>query len=180
MTKGKSSVAILCLFSFGLGAPFVAAQAASRGRAPGGPTVTRLVQLFTRLETEWMDAARRKDETALGRFLADDYELRASARPGEPIPRAEWLQGAMAPDNVHSFTISQMAVRELGGVALVSFLYHEDSGAAGKDGGSSFFVVDAWVEREGVWEVKARYANPLERPTGPGNGMKMGEDTTPK
>src|SRR5262249_45250640 len=76
VTVRMTNVSILLLPALGLGGFLLHAQAPPTGRAPGGPTVTRLVQMFTGLETEWMEAARRKDRAALERFLADDYELR--------------------------------------------------------------------------------------------------------
>ena len=162
MSKMKPSILILGLLSLCSKAPFAGAQAAS-----SGPTVTRLVQLFTRLETEWMDASRRKDQAALEGFLADDYELRSAARPGQPIPRGDWLQGALNRENLHSFTIGQMAVRELGDVALVSFVYHREIDLGGKNRTADLFVVDAWLQKDGAWKVKARYASPLEGRPGP-------------
>src|SRR5262249_53311661 len=169
-----TNVSILLLPALGLGGFLLHAQAPPTGRAPGGPTVTRLVQMFTGLETEWMEAARRKDRAALERFLADDYELRTSARPGEPIPPEEWLQTAMDRYNLRSFTIGQMAVRELGDAALVSFLYRQEAELEGRDRSGDFFVVDAWVRTDGVWKVKARYAGPVEGRPLPGSGKKTG------
>jgi ketosteroid isomerase-like protein len=170
MPRMKLSVPLLCLISLSWEAPPVGAQAAPAG----GPIVTRLVQLFTRLETEWMDAARRKDRAALEGFLADDYELRSAARPGQPIPRADWLQGALSRENLHSFAIGQMAVRELGDVALVSFVYHREIDLGGKDRTADLFVVDAWVQKDGVWKVKARYASPMEGRPSAGSGTSEG------
>jgi ketosteroid isomerase-like protein len=165
---------ILFLIAWGVAGPLVHAQAPPTGRAPGGPTVTRLVQMFTGLETEWMDAARRRDKAALERFLADDYELRISSLPGEPIPREEWLQAAMNRYNLRSFTIGQMAVRELGDAALVSFLYSQEADVEGRDRSGDFFVIDAWVQKDGVWKVKARYAGPVEGRPLPGSAKKTG------
>lgn len=143
---------------------------------PGGvgriPTVTRLVQLFTGLETEWLDAVRRKDEAVLGRLLADDFELRNGASPGEPVPRADWLHDAIGRGDPRSFVVSRMAVRELGDVAIVSFLCAPESG----DGREALFVVDAWVRKDGQWTVKARYAAPAAVRPAPPSGKKTGAE----
>ena len=60
-----------------------------------------------------------------------------------------------------------MAVRELGDVALVSFVYHREIDLGGKDRTADLFVVDAWAQKDGAWKVKARYASPLEGRSGP-------------
>jgi hypothetical protein len=111
------------------------------------PTVSRLVVLFSRLETEWMEAARRGDGPTLDRLVADDFEVRRAEAPAAPTPRAEWLtatRGAAVP------AVSQMAVRALGDVAVVSFRGVGDSGSAA-------FVVDLWLQRGGDWQIAARY-----------------------
>jgi hypothetical protein len=127
----------------------LAAVAASAQDSPSSriPTVSRLVQLFSRLEAEWMDAARRGDGPTLDRLVADDFEVRPAEAPGTPTPRAEWLattRSAAVP------AISQMAVRALGDVAVVSFR------AVGGPG-STAFMVDLWVQRGGSWQIAARY-----------------------
>jgi hypothetical protein len=69
-----------------------------------------------------------------------------------------------------------MAVRDLGDVALVSLLYTQDADVEGRDRSGDFFVVDAWLRRNGVWKVKARYAGPVEGRPAPGSGKKTGRD----
>ena len=170
-----AGVAILGILVGGGGDAVLGGQAPS-GRAPGGPTVTRLVQLFTGLETEWAEAVRRKDHAALERLLDDDYELRVSAQPGEPIPREEWLDTAMNRFGLRSFSIGQMAVRDLRDVALVSFRYSQEADVDGRDQSGDFFVVDAWVRKDGAWRVKARYAGPVEERSAPGSSRKTGDD----
>jgi hypothetical protein len=115
--------------------------------------VSRLVLQFSRLEGEWMEAAKRGDGPTLDRLVADDFEVRRGESPGVPAPRAEWL---MAAPHAPVPAVSQMAVRALGDVAVVSF-------RAGTDSGVASFVVDLWVQRAGDWKVAARYESAAHR-----------------
>jgi Domain of unknown function (DUF4440) len=115
------------------------------------PTVSRLVQLFSRLEVEWMEAASRGDAKVLAGLVADDFEARSAKAPGVPTPRAEWLaaaRGVAAPEP------SDIAVRALGDVAIVSCRMTRD--------GHHTFVVDVWLESQKSWKVVARYATGSE------------------
>lgn len=113
------------------------------------PTVSRLVQLFSSLEIEWMEAASRGDASALAKLVADDFEGRNDQAPGVPTPRAEFLAAARG---VAAPTPSEMAVRALGDVAVVSCRMRR-----GDERGP--FVVDVWVRTGGGWKVVARYAS---------------------
>ena len=114
------------------------------------PTVTRLVQLFSTLESELMTAVQKGDSAAIDKMLADDFELRSGAMPGTPTPRAEWLQRshgqAAAP-------IEQMAVHDYGSAAVVSYLWKR--GAR-----HDVFIVDVWGKSGDAWKLSARYASP--------------------
>lgn len=114
------------------------------------PTVTRLVQIFSTLESELMAAVQKGDTTAIDKMLADDFELRSGAMPGMPTPRAEWLrhsQGqAVAP-------IDQMAVHDYGSAAVVSYLWKR--GAR-----HDVFIVDVWGKSGEAWKLSVRYASP--------------------
>jgi hypothetical protein len=116
------------------------------------PTVTRLVKLFLDLEAELLLAQLNKDRAALERRLVDDFEMRSAARPGEPIPRADWLTQALE-HKPPPMEIEQMAVHDEGTVALVSFLLRpHDTKLA------PTFVVDTWSRIGDEWRLKTRYA----------------------
>ncbi|GAO36091.1 hypothetical protein SCT_1490 [Sulfuricella sp. T08] len=128
------------------------------------PTVTRLVQLFSTLESELMAALQKGDTTAIDKMLADDFELRSGAMPGTPTPRAEWLRRshgqAAAP-------IEQMAVHDYGSAAVVSYLWKR--GAR-----HDVFIVDVWGKSGDAWKLSARYASPAgdRRFTVPGAALE--------
>src|ERR1700722_17175602 len=80
-----------CSVATGVGAAAPAPAPSDTG-AMRGPTVTRLVQTFSELEGRLDTAARGHAAAALGRLLPADFELRNAARPGTPLPRAEFVQ----------------------------------------------------------------------------------------
>jgi hypothetical protein len=112
------------------------------------PTVTRLVKLFSGLEADLVAKAHASDASALDAMLDAAFELRAGDVPGTPIPRDAWMQAARAAPNVPP-DITQMAVHDLGGVALVSF----------RDATTKppRFVVDAWKRDGDTWKLAVRY-----------------------
>jgi hypothetical protein len=124
------------------------------------PTVTRLVKLFLDLESELLLAQRNGDRAALERRLADDFELRVGAKPGEPVPRADWLDNALA-HKPPWLEIEQMAVHEQGTSALVSFLLRPRGAHE-----VPTLVVDSWVRSGDDWRLAVRYAAPVP-PNGP-------------
>lgn len=132
-----------------LSAPTWAAQA-SGDPQQRIPTVTRLVQIFSTLESELMTAVQKGDSAAIDKMLAEDFELRSGAMPGTPTPRAEWLRRshgqAAAP-------FEQMAVHDYGVTAVVSYLWKR--GAR-----HDVFIVDVWGKSGDAWKLSTRYASP--------------------
>ncbi len=119
------------------------------------PTVTRLVQLFTQLETQLMAAQRQGDGKTLDSLLSDDFEMRVARQPGVPIARAEWLQAqASAKWAAGEWHIEQMAAVERGEWVTVSFrLAPASTGAAG-----GWFMVDTWQRQGDGWRLASRHA----------------------
>lgn len=116
-------------------------------------TVTRLVKLFREKEAALASALRSGDTGALDSLLADDFELRTSADPASPVPRAQWIEEMRARDA--GGDVRGMAVHDFGGVAVASFLEESKAGAA--------FVVDVWRGSATQWKLQVRYASPVAR-----------------
>ena len=126
-----------------------------RGQQPAAgtkvQTATRLVTLFTGLETQLMHAARQRNSAALDRLLGDDFNVTAPA--GEPIGRDDWAARFAA---VRSFRLGQLAARDLGSVVTVSFRLTEIT----RRGSTGWFVVDLWRKDTDQWQLEARYQAP--------------------
>lgn len=145
------------LLSSALALAFVAAPAAAQTRIP---TVTRLVKQFVGLEDELAAALRSGDAAVIDRLVAEDFEQRDAARPGEPLPRVDWLQRDAKAGAAFS-EIEQMAVHEHGELMIVSFLRSD----AGRQ--HSQFVVDVWKRQPDGTRLLIRYLSPAPATTGP-------------
>ena len=118
------------------------------------------MELFTRLERDWMRAVQEKDQTALETMLAPEFALRTSDNPEDMQPRAEWVQHVLTDRGVHSFGQRAMAIRAFMGVAVVSFVLTERVTVDGKNRSYDYFVIDLWEARHDKWKVCARYIAP--------------------
>lgn len=117
------------------------------------PVVTRLVHLFGELEGKVTDAAAHGDRATLEQLVADDFELRAGAQPGVPVPRADWIAATLA--DPAPGAVSQMAAIDHGEFVAVSFLWRR---AGGKSSDPGRFTVDLWRKDGDTWRLATRYA----------------------
>ena len=132
-----------------LGVVALAVASVAAGQASGRiPTVTRLVKVFSELETRLTTAAHAQDEAALAAMLDPAFELREGAAPGTPVPREEWMRLARASPPAPP-RLAQMAVHDFGAIATVSFA---DATAT-----PARFVVDVWQREGDAWKLAVRY-----------------------
>ena len=128
------------------------ATASSSGDGIGRiPTVTRLVHIFLQLEGKLSEAVEQRDMPTASKLLSDDFEMRVSAVPGTPVPRAAWLQQSFAEPN-SSLVIEQMAVSYLWKITDVKSKLERD-----------IFIVDTWRQESGAWKLAVRYAGPAAK-----------------
>jgi hypothetical protein len=128
-----------------LGICLVCVAGSTLAQQPGRVmTVTRSVKIFSELENQLDDARRGHDDTALNKLLAASFEQRSGAAPSAPTPRDEWLAQPAA-----TAQISQMAVHEYGGVAVVSFV----------EATQHAFVVDVWNKTDDHYALSVRYVS---------------------
>jgi hypothetical protein len=165
---GWASVAVAC---FGA---VVASPGAAQAPAPASiPTVSRLVVVFTEHELRLTERIRARDAAGVGNLLTDDFELRASPRPGRPVPRADWIRQSTASPPALGVP-TQMAVHDLGTAAVVSFLQPAE-GAKG-----SLFVIDLWRRVGEDWKLAVRYAAPAGSTSVPIPGVPPAAKEIPK
>jgi ketosteroid isomerase-like protein len=136
-------------------------------------TATRLVTVFSELETEWLQGVQQKDSAALARLLGEDF-LELSPNAAGPVPREDWQQRALAQD-LQSFRLRQMAVRSLNEeTAVASFVLSESVQSGGALQERSSFVVDVWTRTSGRWVCTGRYVSLVS-----GTGPSAVEDAKP-
>ncbi len=146
-----------------LAASLACASAIAAGQADAPkrtvPTMTRNVLTFTNLENDWADAVARRDNAALDKLVSDRFELRSSAAPGVPVPRAESLKQSLSLAPFKS-AVTQMAVHEYPDLMVVSFLWNIDANDASL--AKKVFVIDTWKRNGDGWQVAVRYAAPVD------------------
>ncbi len=153
----------------------IAYPAAAQPVQPPGriPTVTRLVKIFYELETGLAANLAAHDAKAIDRTLDRDFELRAGAMPGTPVPRADWMRQALSASAAGS--IDQMAVHDFGSVAIVSFRQVPAAPPASVTQG--LFVVDCWKRDGDGWKLATRY---LSNAAAPASAMPPSTGTIDK
>ena len=135
-------------------------------------TKTRLVAIFSDLETQLLQAEQAKDEPALNRLLGEDFEVWTPELSGDPIPRDDWQKQALA-QKLSSFRIEQMAVKGMSDeIVVASFLLEETVQHDGKTKGGNHFVVDVWKKNGDAWQVTDRYSSRVAASAGTEGGKK--------
>ena len=168
--RGRLAGAALALTLASVSAAVIAQPLAGVGRVP---TVTRLVKLVAEHEQALQAAVAARDATALGRLLDDGFEMRVGAAPGQPVPRAEWLEAQRGGARVE-YRFEQIAVHEVPGAAIASFTMVPAAGARA----TPLFVVDTWVGSGDEWRLKVRYVASTAPTQAPGQPKAVG--TIPK
>ncbi len=141
-------------------------------------TVTRTILQFGTLENDWLDAVQKRDATAIKNLMADDFEMRVAAAPGQPTPREQVLAHTLAEAPFQS-SIEQMATHEHGDLVIVSFLWKLQP-AKGSALAQRIFVVDTWKQGDGHWQVLTRYAAPVGTQGGAVPGADLSAPTSKK
>jgi uncharacterized protein DUF4440 len=105
----------------------------------------QLQVFFSKLETQWFDAIKDRDQAALNLIVSDDFHLWTSAPPGNPVSREQWLVGVFG-RRLLSFGMRQLAVRGIGSnIAVVSFVQTETYQQSATPQTEDHFVVDIWI-----------------------------------
>jgi hypothetical protein len=152
--RSKAAVAVLAAVLLGAAAPALAQDAPATGRIP---TVTRLVKAFLEREAALEAAVREGHSAAVEAMLADDFELRVAAQPGNPTPRAEWVRLVIAKPGPPR-RLEQMAVHDYGDVAVVSFM----QASTGRSLGHDIATVDVWKRSGDAWKLAVRFSGPAD------------------
>ncbi len=158
--RSPAAIALIVL-AVVLGAP-----ARSPRQKPGRVvTRTRLVALYSDLESQLAAAAQKGDNARLEQLLTDDFEQWSPEPPGDPVPREDW----MAAYHPASFSTSQMAVRAFGDTDVASFVLRQRGTFGEKDANGEFFVVDVWRREGNTARLASRYISHVPKTSAPSN-----------
>jgi hypothetical protein len=129
----------------------------------GGAMATRSVTHYLELERALAEALQERRPEAVMPMLAPDFETR-SAQALDAVAGVEGLVAHVLPGRAAP-RVRDLAVRELGDVAVVSFLLDRPAPSPH----STLYVIDVWQQQAG--KLAARYvsepARPLPAPTRP-------------
>jgi hypothetical protein len=131
-------------------------------------TATRGVQQFWDIEKSLAQAFDKKDQSALGKMLNEDFKVWMPNQTGSAIGREDWL--AAGKENPSPVRLAQMAVQFYQDVVVVKFLGQGKRPASGKGNAHEDFVVDLWEKNDTGWELTNRYMSaitPVEMPKRP-------------
>lgn len=159
--------ALLLILIVTLPALLLAQDQRPTGGLPGGArsiTPTRTVTKYTALESNLFEALQENNKQGAENILDRDFES-WSAEKVAPMPRSEWLQAYLG--NLKSFNIRNMAVREFGDIAVVSFLLVRSGTLRGRAMTPVLFIVDVW--RQNGDKLAVRYASAPANPAGVDN-----------
>jgi hypothetical protein len=133
-------------------------------------TKTRLQVLFAHLENQWLKTVQAKDQSSLGKLLADSFEVWTPTQ-SDPLSLNDWRQQAFSRPP-QSFEIRQIAVRGVkDDVAIVSFVLTQNF--TGRPVNDNQFVVDIWMKEGDGWRCTDRYISSA------GAAHASGVDTRP-
>jgi hypothetical protein len=118
------------------------------------------MELFTKLERDWMNAAQKKDREALDELLAPEFMMRTAADPEHPVSRAEWIQDMLTNHDVQSYSFRDVTIRAFLGVTVVSFIESQQAMIKGKESSGDWLVVDIWETNHGKWQPAVRFVAP--------------------
>jgi len=119
------------------------------------------MEMFSKLERDWMLAVQKRDHGALDGLLAPEFIERRSTDPAHGVPRADWMQDALNNYKLDSFSVRDMVIRAFLGNAVVSFVQSQKATVAGAERSGDFFIVDLWVVNHGNWQVATRFVSPI-------------------
>jgi hypothetical protein len=131
------------------------------------PTVTRLVKTFGQFEAEIITAFKHKDQAKLTQLIDQNFDMQVASGSANFVPRSEWLKASMAEATSYTYDITDMAVRDLGQTAMVSFDW-KPSESIKKGSSPEIFIVDVWKKEGMDWKLAIRFASAVQK-----SGMKF-------
>jgi hypothetical protein len=116
-------------------------QTRAGGESPGNAagTLTRSASRYHDLETRLLQALQDKNDQEVTQLLSDDFEMWSAEKTGS-TSRREWQRGWFE-SNLSSFRIREITVRELGEIAVVSFLLNRRTTSGSKSASSTISAV---------------------------------------
>jgi uncharacterized protein (TIGR02246 family) len=162
---------ILCATACMAVAGTAVAQTANHSSGSKSTTMAFTAQMtgeaaaISALEARWTAALIAKDQAALGKLLAPEFQLVGVRSTGvADVHRAEWLASAGS-ITFHDFKTETTSVQLFGDTALATVEGHWDIVFGSHPIKENFYVTDVWVRRDGRWRVVRRHSSPYQTAT---------------
>lgn len=125
-------------------------------RGPAEGLATRSVSDYLRQERSLEDALLQEDRDAVRQQLADDFTAYTPTANDEGLSAEAWLTGELRhpPSDAE---VRDLNVRDLGELAVVSFLLDQQYQRNWKTTSTTLYVVDVW--RQAPRQLLARYVS---------------------
>jgi ketosteroid isomerase-like protein len=109
----------------------------------------------------WMDAAGRRDGSALEQFLADEFTMVTNR--GSLIDKDQWLENMLqrVGRDVTLPEFLDVRVQVYGDAALMTSRNILRATFDGKDWSGELYLTDVWVRRDDRWQLVRRHASNL-------------------
>jgi ketosteroid isomerase-like protein len=164
--RKAGNIVTVVVFAFSLCAAAQTRRAANAPvRAQQGRimTATRQVVQFGGLERDLMNSIQKKDQDAIRRLLADDFQVWSPENEGG-LGVQEWLANELS-KGVAGYSVRITSARSFGNdVNVVSFTLSESLKA--ESAPKAYFVVDVWTKAGEDWKIASRYISPTTASAG--------------
>jgi ketosteroid isomerase-like protein len=133
------------------------------GSPPAAGYTEEVEATVAQLERDWVSAIVKKDAAGLDRLLAEEF--------AGVSPTAHYYDKSMAIDDlragtyqVESMELDEVSVNAYGDFAVAFASQQEKSRYAGTDISGHYHYTNAWVNRDGRWQVVASHGTRYDTP----------------
>ena len=120
-------------------------------------------QQIKELAHEWLDAARRRDQTTLDRILADDFIIAGWQPGGRLADKQYYIEDCLKPVDIQSghYRFDNWGIRIYGDIAVVHCTLDIHAIVEGHEWGGKVLVTDLWIREHDSWRVVSRHTSPI-------------------
>ncbi|HKQ03830.1 MAG TPA: nuclear transport factor 2 family protein [Blastocatellia bacterium] len=121
-------------------------------------------QEIIKLAHDWIDAAGRRDHSALNRILADDFMIAGWLPGGQLADKQTYINDCLRPVVVEqsSYKYEGWKFRMYRDVVIANCTLQINALVGGSDWGGVFLFTQVWMKREERWQVVACHSSPVQ------------------
>jgi len=128
-------------------------ETADRSKVTGADN-SAVAEELKRIENDWVEAAKAKDEAKLSAILADNWM--EQTWDGKSVDKSKAMAEMKEEGNtLDEIELGPMDVRVMGNVAVVTGSNTEKSMMEGKDTSGKYYWTDVFVKESGKWRAVA-------------------------